>query len=494
MISRTESKSGVFVIVPLITIITIIGVSIFTQNTDGSKIIPIILSFIFGIIVLIGSLINPLVVVMLNSAFKKIIDGLWFLNFNIGGFTLSLQRFLAVILPILILYWLIVQREVKWGRKEDRTVQMGLLVYMLYTCFVFLNSPLMGSAIDDFFRICGGHLFFFAGYAYFKNDERIESYARLSALTCVFPFLTVIIQQTGIFQLADIGYRQQRELITGEILSNRQVGLYNDGPTIAVPMLVTIPLILYMLNSRYVTVKHRWFYMMVILMALYCTYFGFSRTMWLIVAVQFILWFMLTKPFSQTLLMIAVLLVIIATQMAFLQKFYVDTVDPFTVSFEDAATYERFGSGRGKLLGKVLPLFWQQNPIKIMFGLGLIGSHILTSNFVYDPEKLYGFSIEMEFFEYLMDFGVVGLIGFMIIMVAIVKTAIVKMNDKRLGENQQLLAKCWVIMLPVYIIPFASSHPTRWVFLTYIMWFFAGAVFRTRNDDVNTQILYNKKK
>jgi hypothetical protein len=160
MISRTESKSGVFVIVPLITIITIIGVSIFTQNTDGSKIIPIILSFIFGIIVLIGSLINPLVVVMLNSAFKKIIDGLWFLNFNIGGFTLSLQRFLAVILPILILYWLIVQREVKWGRKEDRTVQMGLLVYMLYTCFVFLNSPLMGSAIDDFFRICGGHLFF----------------------------------------------------------------------------------------------------------------------------------------------------------------------------------------------------------------------------------------------------------------------------------------------------------------------------------------------
>lgn len=434
---------------------------------DESIRLPIVL---IGVsVIVINFLRSPLVATMYIVALQKVIDILWFIKVPIGGFDLSMQRVVYTILPVALLL-IVVGR----GRRVEFPVKMPMkIVLTLFAICVGVNvfrSPFLNDAVADFFKIAGSYIIFGAGWYYFDNEEKFDQFAKLFIFTYLISFVGLVLQLTGIFQLANVGVAQQLASNYGvEGRGERYAGFYNDSATQAMYLYTLIPLCLYMIERR--STGHKWMYYAMLLVAALATYFSFSRGVWISVGFQVAFWLLLNRRYLVFGVVAGSVFVGLTTN-EFLQGFFSDILERQTVA----------GSGRDALWGTITTSFDNGTIIEKIFGQGFL-SHSLPLQVLY-PDRDYtsgqrekGHS---DFYEYLHD---LGYIGFALYAIIVVWMTVIIINNFALFRRQkypgelELKYKVWAVMLVFYVINIIG-YSSRWPSFTWPFWFMAGFVFK----------------
>ncbi|MBC8044597.1 MAG: hypothetical protein IAF08_14255 [Rhizobacter sp.] len=434
---------------------------------DESIRVPIVL---IGVSVIIINFIrSPLVATMYIIALQKVIDILWFIKVPLGSFDLSMQRVVYTVLPLALLM-VVVGR----GRKVEFPLKMPMkIVLTVFAICVGVNvfrSPFLSDAIADFFKIAGSYIVFGAGWYYFDNEEKFDQFAKLFIFTYLISFVGLILQLTGIFQLADIGVAQQLASNYGvEGRGERYAGFYNDSATQAMYLYTLIPLCLYMLEKR--NTDRKWMYYAMLGVAGLATYFSFSRGVWISVGLQIAFWLLLNRKFLGFGAIIGLVFVGLTTN-EFLQGFFSDILERQTVA----------GSGRDALWGAITTSFDNGTVVEKIFGQGLL-SHSLTLQPLF-PDRDYSSGQRekghSDFYEYLHDLGYVGFALYAVIVVWmtwIIINNIALLGRRKYPKELELKYKVWAVMLVFYVINIIG-YSSRWPSFTWPFWFIAGLVFK----------------
>lgn len=414
---------------------------------------------------------SPVVMTMYVVVAQKLIDIFWFLSVSVAGQTLSVQRVVYAVLPVLIVLSVL-------SRPSPVPFRMPLLgiitLFLLYYTGAFIASPYPADTFQLFLKVVSPFALFGAGWYYFQSEEQFDHFARLHALTFFIPFIGLLLQVFGIFRMSDIGVAQMTFARVGlDDKVYRYSGFYNDPSTMAMPLYSILPICYYFLSNP--TVKNKQMFYAVMGMAFMVAAFGFVRGLIIGIAVVTVVWLILDRR-----RVLLALVLSVAAPLFLFTEFSQDFFSDIFLIIQTGNLFSASMSGRNEIWTDLLDGFYNRTSVFYQFvGQGHL-SHARES-------KAYRFfgsettvSAHSDWFEYLYDMGYIGL-GIYLILVASMGLLIAKhiLACRRGGYSRALTQKylVWAAIYAFYVVNIIGWS-SRWTSLTWPMWFMAGFVFK----------------
>lgn len=432
-----------------------------------ATVVPIVLLIFFS---------APLRAAVYIIAFQKLIDIFWFAQIRVGPFPMSPQRILYTIIPILLVIALLVL----WQQKSQKIrVKMPAFLVSLMATFaiwylinVFRGEDVINYGIESFTKIFGGYVMFFVGWLYFDGDnteEKFDEFARLFVITYLLPAAGVFLQALGIFQMSDIGVAQQTESNYGLDQKVRYPGFYNDSGTSAMYAWSGIPLALYLLSQP--NQKNKWFYSLCLALMIAVVILGFARGPYLSMGISLAAWFFITRQYKY-LALGAMGIVIFFFASDFLVRFFRD----FVILFETGKFAPESISGKAAFWQALDEIFSQLSFSEQLFGKGLGSNNVDVARYM-GKEEAAG---ESDFFAYRYDLGYFGWSIFLAIPAFLMFKLFKHIRLCREIDNTNALTMKYYAIFPILCVWLGtlSGSGSKWVSVTFPMWFLAGFVLK----------------
>ncbi|MGQ9806141.1 MAG: hypothetical protein ACUVRP_08700 [Chlorobiales bacterium] len=430
--------------------------------------------FCGALIIISVFLLSPIRSVMYIIAFQKVIDILWFIKINIGGFQLNLQRVVYAALPFILLPIIFYESRLKRIPMQMPIVKVFMILFVTWFIFGALRGQEeVEYTIELFFKLISGLTMFAIGWFYLDDEEKYDEFAKLFIFTYLISFLGVALQFFGIFQLADIGISQQTESGTGveELIgaerTKRYAGFYNDGGTSAMYTFTTLPLCLYFIYKKE---KHRWLYLTFFAIGLAGVILSFVRGTWLTVGLILLAWLFINREYGKIALATGsvALLISVGTFLGdFLRYFFRD----LTATIEAGKPVGI--SGKGMRIEIAMESFYRQDFFTKLIGGG-IGSTSKAVSLVTGNLKEF---LETDFVTYLHDLGIIGWLLYYAIptisLFLVWKHIRTCESSSLYSESLALKYKVTFAMLIGSFMAYFGSG-TKWVSFTFPLWFLTG--------------------
>ncbi|MFQ3598831.1 MAG: hypothetical protein SNJ66_10905 [Chloroherpetonaceae bacterium] len=437
-------------------------------------------------LLIITVLLAPIVFFFVNSPlraavyiiiFQKIIDIFWFIKVQVGPFQFSPQRIIYTLIPIvliLILFFVASSRSREIRLSPPKALIGAISIFTLWFFLNIFRGTEQIFAIEGFSKALGGYVMLAVGWFYFDGkdtDKKFDEFARLYVLTFFIPVLGVFLQFFGLFELADIGVRQQTQSSFGlEEFNTRYAGFYNDSGTAAMYVWAGLPLALYLLSKK--EEKFKWIYLLSALSMVMVIILGFGRGMYLTLGLLLASWLFINKRYF-VLLLGAIVVVIFFFISPFFEKFFRDLFLIAETGRLSAASM----SGKGLIWETEIELFLKGNLFDQFFGKGLGQSAIDISNtLVKDINSDMKISTESEFFYFRYELGYLGWIPFVVIPFLLCKAVYSNILAAHSLKLDPLLMTRYYIAFSLSCVLMISlfGGATRWVSMTFPLWFLMG--------------------
>jgi hypothetical protein len=410
--------------------------------------------------------LSPLRLVMYVVAFQKIIDIFWFVDIYVGGVKLNIQRIVYTLLPAILALVLL---ALSYGRVRKYPFSTKIAPLMVFFAVIvtigFLRSPFPESASVLFAKLIAPFVMFGAGWYYFDTAEKFDHFGRLYVWSYIVPFIGLLLQLTGIFQLADIGVAQMTYADVGlEEKAFRYAGFYADSGTMAMPLYVLVPLCYYFLSKSDEPNQQR--YWLFILMAVVVAAASFVRGVVLGAGIVTVVWLWLNRRWGLLGLFLAVALPLFFLT-DFSRKFFSDIF-----AILEGGLWAASLSGRTGIWYRLLDSFENQSFADKFFGGGIL-RHSLDINLIYDGKPG---SAHADVLEFMYDLGYLGLGVYLILILSLWILILKNLQRCATGKyDKNLVMKyfVWVTILAFYTYGI-FGWSSRWTALTFPFWFLAG--------------------
>lgn len=411
--------------------------------------------------------LSPLRLVMYVVAFQKIIDVFWFVDIYVGGVRLNIQRIVYTLLPIVLAFVLLALSYGK-GRKYPFSTKIAPLMILFASVIAinFWRSPFPEEALLILAKLLSPLVMFGAGWYYFDSAEKFDHFARLYIWSYIVSFAGLVLQLTGIFQMADIGVAQMTYASVGfEEDVFRYSGFYSDSGTLAMPLYVLLPLCYYMLSKSDEPKRQQ--YWLFVMMGLIVAAASFTRGVVLGVSIVTITWLVLNKRFALLGALLSVALpLFLFTE--FSRKFFSDIF-----AFFEGGLWATSLSGRSSIWYRLLDTFEKKSFPEQFFGGG-IAFHSLDLN-LFTPDGN-PYSAHADLLEFMYDIGYLGLGIYLlligscwVLLLRNIQSCISGRYDKNLARRYFV----WAAILAFYTYGILGWS-SRWTALTFPFWFIAG--------------------
>ncbi len=313
----------------------------------------------------------------------------------------------------IIFIWLLYEVIVKILRNKIKIMHLYIIVYMLYISSIYLliNRPI---------NILGGllNVLFFPTVFMLSNmlSENSNIDKKYKSIACIF------IVTISFFYINIGGYH----------IYSRSALTINSVYYIV----MTIPFIL--------KIRNRYIKSIVLLISLIAILYSLKRTVILAIGFALIIYYFIESKLKgrsiknkfKFLVSSVGFIGIISIIYNYLSKeMGLDVLAKFISLFDDG------GSGRIEIFFNVAKIISESNFINILFGHGYDGVNFMI-----------GISAHNDFLEILFDYGLIGLMIYMLIIIKLVKYLRAMINE---GSN---LAPSFAVSLTIFLVSSMSSH------------------------------------
>jgi hypothetical protein len=340
-----------------------------------------------------------------------------------------------------------------------------MVFFAVIVTISFLRSPFPEDALALYAKLIAPFVMFGAGWYYFDTAEKFDHFGRLYVWSYIVPFIGLLLQLTGIFQLADIGVAQMTYADVGlEEKAFRYAGFYSDSGTMAMPLYVLVPLCYYFLSKSDEPNQQR--YWLFILMAVVAIAASFVRGVVLGAGIVTVVWLWLNRRFGLLGVFLAIALPLFFFT-DFSRKFFSDI---FVIL--ERGLWAASLSGRTGIWYRLLDSFENQSFANKFFGGGIL-RHSLDINLIYDGKPG---SAHADVLEFMYDLGYLGLGVYLILILSLWILILKNLQRCATGKyDKNLVMKyfVWVTILAYYTYGI-FGWSSRWTTLTFPFWFIAG--------------------
>lgn len=408
---------------------------------------------IVGVLVAVAATIflfsSPRALVLLVFVANPLIDMLWFARVGVGGMNLNPQSILSVVVLFGSLMFLVVRRV-----GADRALLAPVIAFMLSNFWALAVTPGHGFAAQYLIRLVCGLPLLFVVPAIVQDlpspKTLMKWFFAVMALVCV----TVMLQPLGL-----MAYTSFDSPGVG-----RATGFYYHPWDIARYLVILVPLLLVAVDTpgaRKIT--KTWPYWLLLALALASTYFTFLKAAWIAVAIQLLLWLVLTgrARTAFVLLTASVLLV------AFPFRHGFESVFSDLWKLSNAQTRGQALSGRVYLWGEYWRGLQTARLDDIILGQGYQPIGLGATNRATHDDYL----------RLLVMNGIAGVLAYLWLVVAVIRSLRRAVRDlSESGGIEWRLGLAVGCIFAAYLLMGITADPSSYPSLTLYLWLLVGLV------------------
>ncbi|MBI2165010.1 MAG: O-antigen ligase family protein [Chloroflexi bacterium] len=413
------------------------------------------------------SLLWPEVLLGLALVTRGLVDTLWPYYFlEVGGEKQNLLRLWGAAAP-LAGFMVISVRRIPFMRYSVTSPMMAFFALnLLGPAFLSIPSNRFG-AFMDLFRIAGPFVFFILAAHSWGSEKGLGRYFKLALASGLS--LIAVLTMAGVF---GIGFANPNRYSGGEALRElgvgRMVALYHDAWVVVAHLLVATAVLLFFLG-RARTQRQKLLLLGLLALVAFLMYHTFLRAGWVAFVAELLAWCLLKRHRALTIFLLLSMLIFVAVQRDFLVNFYADIVGLFRGG--SAYWSDTIFQGRGLIWRAQLSYLRDSPMVNVLLGLGLRTNEDIAEAtfFVYGRADAHN-----DFIRILVDNGVIGLLLYLWLMVALFRPAYQLM---RRGSQEVSLAAISLLVMGVgYLIMSLTGRPTLFPPFTWFLWGLAGVL------------------
>lgn len=384
-------------------------------------------------------------------------------NYKVG--TLSALDLFGGFLPVLLLLSLFINK----GSISKYLVKDSIhKVFMTFLIFTFICNVIFSHSNDVVFldrlglwmKFFNGFVVFAVVSTLFNTEEKINKFLRFTLLALLIPCSIAIWQ-----------------LITGNTVSFWQEkyqvvdGFFHHPAVLAFGLAITFPIILFLVTQAK-SRKHKLSYIVLAGIILILTISTYRRTVWIGIATQFLVWFILKKKFIHLLvgfLIICGILYFHAPSKYIVQERFSDFSSFFTLlGSQQSLNTDQYDKllNRWGIIRANIQAFKQSNWLQMLFGRGFGMSDIIP---LMEVGNMGAHNIYLSL---LINNGVIGFIIYITILGLVLTRA-----KKSLSSHDRYARNFSIIIIVLLISYFTMGLATHLFYeLTTGVWIFWGLI------------------
>jgi riboflavin transporter FmnP len=352
----------------------------------------------------------------------------------------NVQTFVGLI--VLALNAIAILRRASWRHFPKRV----LILIAFATLSVLLTPSTMG--INELLRLLAGVSFFYTAGPLLSRQRTFDRFAKLFLAATVVPIVLSFFQVVGMLPYDYWDYTE-----AGQI--GRASGTYQTPLSLNYFLIIAIPLALSIASGKQqqCTAKRcAWTYL-----TLACVAVAFTnhRTTYLIVALQFILWFSMGRRWKAVFGFCSILALVVLLSFGWLKMLYAPLME--SLSGGTDVQSGQFLRGRGFQWFLFLDSYASGDPIHWILGQG--GSVIKG----YDPmdsTEIDSTEPHNDFIRVLHAYGAVGLLLYVSILALLLRKTVSLLHSR--DEFPRLLARIILLVLVAILTLSMMIEPLRY--------------------------------
>ena len=380
---------------------------------------------------------------------KPFIDMLWFASTSVGGVSVNAQSIVSIAVFGVGLLIIMVRRI-----ELPNALFIPMALFAASNVIALLMTPSLTNGADSFIRIvCGFPLALVVPTLVtdLPAPRRLLQYF-MAVIGVVY--LTVLLQPLGVipYTATDAGGIQ------------RATGFYYHPWDIARYLVVALPLVLAIMEDRTSKPMLRWIYRGLFAATLLVTFFTYLKAAWIVILIEIVLWFFLTRRPLQGVLVLTVVAVVVA----YPARDFVFAVFGDVARLADPLTSGQALSGRVSIWETYWGSLRQASTFHIIFGQGFDSAGLELSRK----------ATHNDYLRLLVVNGVVGLLAYVALIVGALRllARAVRVLRRRGGLEWRIGvgAQC---MFAAYLLMGLTADPSSYPSITLYLWLLLGLVF-----------------
>ncbi|MGH9743098.1 MAG: O-antigen ligase family protein [Candidatus Acidiferrum sp.] len=400
-------------------------------------------------------------------AFKPLIDLTW--RWSFFRFSEQSVNTQAVVgLAVLVLNGVAVLNNAAWRRLPRR-----VMVMLAFASFSVMFSP-SSWAFNELIRLLAGTTFFYTAGPLLAEPRQFDRFAKVFLCAMTVPVILSYFQWAGILPY------DYWDWLNGMSVG-RASGTYPTPLSMSFFLYYAFPIGLALANRKNQTAWSKGCAVAFLLFASGALALGNHRTAYVIVALQILVWFAITRGRRAVLAFLCVLTLIIILSFGWLETLYAP-VEQALSGEANMANGELF-RGRGFQWLLFLDSYASSGPLHWVFGNG--GSVIAG----YDPEATDVDSVEPhnDYIRILHAYGAVGLLLYLSVLALFLKRTFQLLRS--VEEFPRMLARIMLLSLIAIFIQSMMMEPMRFPTGVWYLFAIGSALFCVKTPSVGREAL-----
>ena len=388
---------------------------------------------------------------------KPLVDLSWDWHFGeIFNQEVNLQTILALLGLFLTICFLFQSRA--------EFTRSGILLAFLGWAFVAVLITPTSWGVNELLRLYSGAAFFFSAGAALNSQDRFKGFARYFLLILLIPVCLSFLQVAGILSFSYWDWVDGQEV-------GRASGMYQTPLELVRFLVFGVPLALWLRDRSVPASGDRLLGTTFLLLSLPALFFTFHRAGWIVIGLEIVLWFAMTRKIRKTILIVAALLIFGSVFSDRVQTLY----SPVTRIFQGEIDLgsEEFLRGRGALWAIFLNSLFSSHPVVWFTGKGGSIAEAVV------PGLADGISNEPhnDFIRILHAYGIVGIILYFGVLWSFFATAH-KLRQFVPGTFDHDVGTLLFIVLIAIVLLSITTEPMRYPTCVWYLFTLASVGYR----------------
>lgn len=385
---------------------------------------------------------------------KAFVDMLWFASVSVGPLSLNPQSLLSVWVLVLSLSGLALRRIAIAER-----LALPMLAFVGVNVYAMLVTPSMADGLSMFLRVVSALPLVFIVPALVPQLGDPRTSLRLFIAVMGVVYASVLLQPLGVLPYTSYD---------GNVA--RATGFYYHPWDVARYVAVATPLLLLMLSDFSLGALERLAYRVVIAMGVVVAFFTYLKMAWVVVSLEFAIWFVWVGRIRAFLLVIACAAVVLGV---FSSSRVVEVVSDVPLLWT-GGQQEQALSGRVHLWEEAWQDIEAMRPIEMLLGYG------------YEPPSVArtGFDVHNDYLRLVVMNGIMGLLTYSaVIAVALVSVLGALRRMRAAGNRDWLLGVAVTCIFGAYLVMGITADVSTYPVMTTYLWLLTGLVLGLARSD-----------
>lgn len=403
-----------------------------------------------GLVFILSYLAYPKKIFLLYILIKPIIDRFAEQGASIGGITIGYHYLAALIIPTMSVLYVILKKV----RVSSVPLKILLLCYIASNCFAFL---LEGKYTLDnagyYIRVVFPIFLYFTIPFILDKESDILKLIKYTAISGIFPSLMIFLQRIGI-----VAQNRVAEGFGAEVY-DRATGGYADSFSAALPIIISLFCILFIVQHYKETRQRSFGYKIMIIPYLVAIFFTYHRMSFIVMTIVFLIWTVVNRRYVIILSVSVIIMIsfpIIATFLpSFFADFYVSekvhgstSVDP-KHKISNATLH-----GRAGLWRRYIDKYQESGTFRQIFGIEMAGRA---------PHN--------DYLRVLITNGLAGLSVYLVLLL-VLGFRLLRTYIRSKRENDRFMVHFSLTAIFLYIFYLLGSVTLAISLLSTLTWFF----------------------